>query len=296
MKRIGLSTFISFCLLLFVSMTTFAKKEDLKLQLFRGQHYTHVITQESTIKENPQDAPMLNQKIGLRIRQDVVDQLGNGNCVIEASIERFNLELKFNDKVSRYDSDTINVLNKYYKSLNFLTQVKLTYELSPQGVVSKLRGFEVIKKKMESDTELSGLLRSFGTEQFILEFYNYIPREMVGVGDKWTGNGILPDLMNLKYDIQYTFKEESAQRMTLSKKAAFTYLHDITMADSSLGQMKQTGTQKGTLVIDTKTRMCLSAEMDQQLDIFVPGKDKPVDKNTVPIKITTITKMQLVKK
>lgn len=243
----------------------------MKLRLFRGEHYIYVITQENIIQENPQEEAMLDQKIALKIQQDVVERLGNGNYVIEASFVSFSLELKYNGKVSRYHSDTINVLNKYYKSLNFLTHIKLNYEVSPEGVVSNLTGFEPVKQKIETDPQLSGLLRSFGTEQFLLEFYNHVPLESVGVGDKWTGSGILPDMMNLKYDIRFTFKEALTQQMKLTHEASFNYSPEVPMEDGTTGKLKETGTQKGVLLIDPRTRMCLSSDIDQQLEIILPG-------------------------
>jgi len=268
----------------------------MKLRLFRGQHYTFIITQESTIQENPKEASKLSQKTSLKIRQDVVSILGNGDYEIEASIENFNLEIKSNGKITRFDSDTINVMNKYYKTLNFLNQIKLNYEVSPEGVVSKLTGFETIKKKVESDPQLSNLLRSFGSEQFIIELYNYVPLKNVGVGDKWTGIGILPDMMNLKYDIQYTLKEASALNLKLNREASFIYTVEPPPASGKTGQIKETGTQKGILILDPKTRLCLSSDLDQQIQITMPDQGKPTDEKASPIKITTHTKMQLVKK
>lgn len=268
----------------------------MKLRLFRGEHYTYVITQESTIQDNPNEEAMLHQKIGMKIRQDVTDKLGNGNYVIEATILNFNLELKYNGKTSRYDSDTINVMNKYYKSLNFLTLHKFNYEVSPEGVVSKLTGFEPIKKKIETDRQLSGLLRSFGTEQFLLEFYNYVPLKSVAVKDQWIASGTLPDMMNLKYDIHYSFTEALTQSINLKQAASFTYSTEAPMPDGKPSTIKETGTQNGILAIDPKTRMCLSSNIDQSIQINEISAKKPKKNKKDPIKIITNTKRLLVKK
>jgi hypothetical protein len=268
----------------------------MKLRLFKGEHYTYVITQESSIQENPNEEANLHQKLGMKIRQDVTDKLENGNFVIEATILNFNLELKYNGKITRYDSDTINVMNKYYKSLNFLTLYKFNYEVSPEGVVSKLSGFEPIKKKIENDPPLSALLRSFGSEQFLLGFYNYVPLKNVGVGDKWIGSGILPDMMNVKYDIHYSFKEALAQSMKLKQEASLNYSAEMPMKDGRTGKMRETGTQNGSLSIDPKTRMCLSSDINQQIMIILPTNEKLEGDKTAPVKIITQTKRLLVKK
>lgn len=269
----------------------------MKLRLQKGDHYTYVITQESTVQNNTQEEPVLYQKIGLKMRQEVLERLGNGNYVMEASFLNFTLEIKSKGKVSRYDSDTINVRNKYYKSLNFLTYIKLNYEVSPEGVVSKLSGFEPITKNIETDSQLSGLLRSFSSEQFLLEFYHYLPLKNVGPGDKWTSQAILPDMMKLKYNIHYTFKEALAQNLKLQQKASLTYSSQIPMHEpGKTGTIKESGTQNGILSIDPKTCMCLSSDIDQQIEIIMPTLIKLNGDPSAPIKVITNTKRLLVKK
>lgn len=295
MKRIHLSILLSFCLI-FSSLSSSAKKEEIKLRLYRGAPFFYLITQESTIQENPKVEPMLKQKTSLKVKHEVIEILGNGDAVMEASIVSFGLQLKYNGKSSSYHSDTINVRNPYYKSLNFLNQIKLSYTVSPNGEVSKLTGFEPIKKKMEEDSQLSGLLRSFGSEQFILEFFNFIPPKAVSAGDKWLCSGILPDLMNLKYDIHYTLKEITERDIKLSRQSSFRTTTPTTMPDGAQGEIIQKGTQKGSLSVDTKAHMLISSETDQQLHIFLPGKERKADEKDVPITITTHTKVGRVKK
>ncbi|HET6556773.1 MAG TPA: DUF6263 family protein [Prolixibacteraceae bacterium] len=295
MKRLHLLILISFCLI-FNSLTLSAKKGEIKLRLYRGTPFIYLITQESTIKENPLDEPMLKQKTSLKVKHEVKEILGNGDAVMEASIVSFGLQLNYNGKASSYHSDTVNVRNPYYKSLNFLSQIKLSYTVSPNGEVSKLTGFESIKKKMEEDSQLSGLLRSFGSEQFILEFFNFIPQKAVESGDKWIRSGILPDMMNLKYDIQYSLKEITEKDIKLTRQAYFKTTTATTKPDGTEGEIKQRGTQKGSMTVDTKAHMLVSSETDQQLELFLPGKEKKADEKAVPIKITTHTKVERVKK
>lgn len=295
MKRNHLFILTSFCLI-FSSFTLSAKKDELKLRLYKGIPFIYLITQESTILENPEDDPMLKQKTSLKVKHEVKEILGNGDAVMEASIVSFGLQLHYNGKASHYHTDTVDVRNKYYKSLSFLNQVKLNYTVSPNGQVSQLTGFESIKKKMEEDSQLSGLLRSFGSEQFILEFFNFIPQKMVDKGDKWVCPAILPDMMNLKYDIHYSLKEITEKDYKFTRQASFRTITPTTMPDGKEGEIIQKGTQKGSLSVDTKAHMLISSETDQQLHIFLPGKDKKADEKADPIKITTYTKVERVKK
>ena len=234
MKRIYLLLSLSLCLI-FNSLTLSAKKEEIKLRLYKGVPFIYLITQESIIQENLEEEPMLKQKTLLKVKHEVKEILGNGDAVMEASIVSFGLQLKYNGKASHYHSDTVDVRNKYYKTLNFLNKVKLSYTVSPNGQVSKLTGFEPIKKKMQEDSQLSGLLRSFGSEQFILEFFNFIPQKAVDTSDKWTSPGILPDMMNLKYDINYSLKAVTEKDIKLNRQASFKTTTAAPMPDGTEG-------------------------------------------------------------
>ncbi|HEY3370203.1 MAG TPA: DUF6263 family protein [Prolixibacteraceae bacterium] len=296
MNGIRLFAFIALCMISLISSAAPDKKEEIKLRLFRGEHYTYDITQENTIKQDPGDEVMLSQKIGLKIRQDVIERLGNGNFVMEASFLSFNLFMDHKGIKQRYTSDTVNVQNKLYKSLNFLTTIKLNYEVSPEGVVSKLTGFETITEYIQFDPELSRLLRCFGSEEFMTEFYNYIPAQNVAVGDHWSAGGILPDMMKLKYDILYTLKEASVQNLTLNRGASFNYSTEVPLAGDKTGQLNETGSQKGILILDPKTHMCISSDLDQQIEINLPSENKPDEEKITPLKVNTRTKILLVKK
>lgn len=295
MKPVQLTTMISFCLVIFISFNSFAKKEAIKLQLFKGDQYTYVIAQENTMKESADDT-MMYQKMALKIHHAVIDRLNNGNYLIEASFKSFNMELKYQGIVSRYNSDTVNVANKLYKTLNFLTDIKLRYELSPEGVVSKLSGFEPIKKNLQTDTKLPSLLRFFGSEQFVIELYNYVPVSSVGVGDQWTKAGILPDLMDLKYDNHYTFKEASANQLKLNQEASFSFSTESKGSDGKIQPIHEAGTQKGILLLEPNSRLCISSDIDQRLEILMPGAANAEGKKVPPVNLITRTTIHLVKK
>jgi len=295
MKRFQLSALMSFFLIFFISFTSFAKKEEMKLRLFKGEHYTYVISQENTMQENPKEI-LLSQTMALKIDHKVIDRQVNGNYLIEASFKSLSIEIKYNGTIQRYHSDTVNVANKLYKTLNFLTDIKLTYEVSPEGVVSKLSGFEPIKKKIETDPKLASLLRSFGNEHFLMEMYNYIPVQNVGVGDKWTGAAVMPDLMDFKYDIHYIFKEATVQNLKLDHQATINFSTEMPEAEGKTELVKETGTQKGILLIDPNSHMRLSSDIDQQMEIIGPSQRKPGGEKIIPLKLTNRTKMLLVKK
>jgi hypothetical protein len=301
MRRKLLPALFSLCFIFLFAQITLAKKEEMKLLLNKGQHYIYLITQENTMEEisdksDKSDKIEMKQNMALKIDHKVIDQLPNGNYLIEASFKSFGIELNSDGKISRYHSDTIDVMNSMYKTLNFLTSVKLKYEVSREGVVSNLSGFESIREKMTPDRKLLGLLRSFGNERFILEMYNYVPTGNVGVGDKWTKSAILPDLKDLKYDIQYSMKEASTQNLKLIQNASFSYSTELPMGSDVESKMDGKGTQNGFLLINPITKMRISSDINQQIELSIQKKGKEQTKKIPPRRITTHTTMVLVKK
>lgn len=295
MKRKLLPALISLCLIFLFAQTSSAKKEEMKLLLNKGQHYIYLITQENTIERKSANN-LMKQNMALKIDHEVIDQLPNGNYLIEASFKSFSIELYSDGKIFRYHSDTIDVMNGMYKSLNFLTGIKLKYEVSREGVVSNLSGFEPIREKLKTDIKLPGLLRSFGNELFILEMYNYIPAGNVGVGNQWTKSAILPDFVNLKYDIQYSMKEASAQNLKLIQNASISYSKELPKVSGIEGKMDGKGTQNGFLLINPITNMRISSDINQQIEVSIQEKTLEQTKKNPPMNVITHTTMVLMKK
>jgi hypothetical protein len=293
MKSKQLTILLFFCLI-FISLSTLAKKDELKLWLVKGQSFTYLISQENTLQERV-NQPLITQKMSLKINHTVVDRLPNGNYQMQAFIKSFGTEFDKFGKKYRYHSDTVDVRNKLYKTLNFLTDVKLSYELSPEGVVSKLTGFQMIKDKMEQDPQLNSILRAFGNEQYLMEFFHYVPFKEVETGSKWSKPAILPELMNHKYEIQYSFKEQSEKEIKLSHDASFTFKTQVPVNDTIVNYISENGTQKGFITIDPKTRMPISSDITQKIEIST-YKNKPSANKVDPALLTTETKMIRVKK
>lgn len=293
MKSTGLSILLSFCLI-YISFSASAKKDELKLWLSKGQSFTYLISQRNILEEKINE-PLISQKITLKINHIVVDYLPNGNYLMQTFIKSFSTEF---DKMGinyRYYSDTVDVTNKLYKTLNFLTDVKFSYELSPDGMIRNLTGFNIIKDKMKQDGKLNSILRSFGNEQFLLEFFNYIPLKDVEAGNQWTKPAILPELMDLKYDIRYSFKEATEKEIKLSQNASFTFTKEVPVNDTIINHITENGIQIGFINIDPRNRMPVLADITQKIQIST-YINTPPKKETPPALLTTQTKIIRVNK
>lgn len=292
MKSKPFKIILSFCLI-FVSASASVKKDELKLWIAKGQSFTYLISQENTLREEA-NRPLISQKMTLKINHSVIDRLPNGNYQMQAFIKSFSTEFDRSGMKYRYDSDTVDVRNELYKTLNFLTDIKFNYELSQEGVVSQLTGFKLIKDKMKQDPKLNSILRSFGNEQFLIEFFQYVPFEDVGTGSTWIKPAILPELMNLKYDIQYSFKEATEQEIKLGHNASFSFTTEVPVNDTIVNHITENGIQKGFINIDPSNRMPISSDIIQKIEISING-NKPSVKTPAPAILTTHTKMIRVK-
>ena len=296
MSRILYAILLSFGLLALLPKTSTAQA-DMRLRLNKGARHIYVISQENQAIENDK-AVEVEQKIALTIDHQVMDWLPNGNYAIELAFKRFSIFMKHSQRSLRYDSDTVDVSNPLYKTLNFLTDIRLNYEVSPEGIVSNLKGFEPIKNAIEKNAQLGNFLRNFGSELFYTELYNYIPKKEVEIGEKWKTTAVLPDLNNLKCEIQYILKEVTPQNLKLTQEASFKMSTDLPKApDGTVSKVSENGTQKGSLVIDTKTNMRLSSVLTQSVNVLMTtDKTKQNPEKSKTLKLITQTTFALIKK
>jgi hypothetical protein len=296
MNRISLYLLFSICLFTFLPGISSAKS-DMKLRLNKGARHIYVISQENQAIEN-EKVVEVEQKIALTIDHQVINLLPNGNYSIQLAFKRFSIFMKHSQRSLRYDSDTVDVMNPLYKTLNFLTDIRLNYEVSPEGIVSNLKGFDPVKKAIEKNAQLGNFLRNFGSELFYTELYNYIPKSEVEIGEKWKTTAVLPDLNNLKCEIQYTLKEATPQNLQLAQAASFKMTTDLPAApDGSLSKVNENGTQAGSLVIDSKTNMRISSVLTQSVNVLMTtNKTEKNPEKSKTLKLITQTTFALVKK
>lgn len=294
MKRIQTTLLISICLIIF-SFTTIAKKEEIKLFLFKGESYTYVISQENAI-DGKDGAPSLHQKVELKVRHTVLNRLPSGNYEMEAAYIGFNTKFESQGRKYRYNSDTVDVRNQMYKVLEFMTHVKLNYEVSPDGVVSNITGFEAIKNRMDIDPFLKSILWTFGSTQYLVDFYNYFPLKSVQPGDKWTNSTIMPEMKNYKYDIQHAFKSESEKEIQLAHEVSFKYSTEIAENDTMLNHVTQIVTQEGGITISKNNKMPVSYNIVQKIQLSAYQDRPSFSKKIEPVEMITKTQITRVKK
>lgn len=275
-----------------------AKKAEIRLILKKGQKFEYLVSGAFKAENKLGDKPMvIEQKMELTIDQVVLDKLRNGNFLIQADYKRFTLELNSQGKIQKYDSNLSNNQPWFNKLLNGLTKIRLKYEVTPIGVVSKLTGFEEFTKDEYLHEEIVNFIKEFGTDRIISQMFNYIPKMKVEPGDHWTAAGIMPEMNNLKYDINYTLTEVTAENCKLDLQANFKYASEKKVIQNGKSlRVEEKGVQKGNVILDSRNNMPMLSTVNQGTDMLVYSKDTITNAEEVTqMKMSFKTTTKLVK-
>lgn len=290
---------VIYCVVLLMgfSATINAQSYDIKLLLKPGTRFSYDITLDSKLEHQSNPTGDVQQTSTLTIDHLVKTILPSGNYLIEANYKRFRLKHKIGNRITTYHSDTIDVKNPFYKHLNFLPQVKFSYELSPKGVVSQLSGIESLTKHTDGNMSVINLLRHFGKQEIITEMYNYIPVKPIKLNDTWKIQALLPELMNLKYDVNYKLKETTPKNLKLELNSKFNFTkEDSIPGKNRIMKLEETGIQNGILQIDHATGLRTSSSVEQKVDMILKSKNtKTSEEQTDPAKIITRLSFNLLK-
>jgi hypothetical protein len=284
-------------LVAFSNITSAGNNVEIELNLKKGDRFQYVITSTNKVDQNIRNQPIkIVQKAALTINQVVVGRLKNGNYLLEADYKKFKLEMNLNGEISGYNSDTLVASNNFIEDLKGMTKIHLRYEVSPSGVVSNITSMEELKKEVASNVQKANLLRDFGTDKFITQMFNYIPKEKVGVGDKWIVAGIMPELMDLKYDINYTLAEASAENIKLKIQSDFTFTTDQPIVNNGKNlKIKEDGVQNGNVTLNPKNGMPVSSVLQQEIDLVSTATDVKNNIEVTQMKLYSETSVLLVK-
>jgi len=298
MKYIFRSLALLIFLLSITSLSLYAGKTKIRLLLKKGQKFEYLVSGTFKAENNSSDKPIeVDQKMELTIDQVVLDKLRNGNYLIQADYKRFTLEINSNDKIAKYDSNLSDNRPWFNRLLEGLTKISLKYEVSPLGVVSNLTGFEEFTKDKDRHDEVVNYIKEFGTDRIIVQMYNYIPKLKVEKGDQWIAEGVLAEMNNLKYDINYMLDEVTDENCKLDFNAKFKYASDkkLILGKKSI-RVEETITQKGNIILDTKRNLPLLSTVNQKTDMLLYTKDTVTNNQDVSqMKMTSQTTTKLVK-
>jgi hypothetical protein len=109
------------------------------------------------------------------------------------------------------------------------------------------------------------------------QMFGFYPANPVKAGDSWNSTPAMSvDNMDINVKTKYTLKDVSRNMATIAEES------DITMKASVDLEGKLTGTQSGTLLVDTQTGMPVSSETSQKISgiLTAQGFDVQTDIST----------------
>lgn len=153
----------------------------------------------------------------------------------------------------------VNRLLGAVKGQQFLMKV------NAEGKILEVTGFQEMARSIADSFGLDGekkeeMMQSFNQQfnektikdQFERVLYIF-PNKEVKIGDSWQKKTVTSGPMAGNYNSTYTVKDIEGDMVTLE---------EVTKIESDNEQMKMKGEQTGTLVVDSKTGLVVTADMD----------------------------------
>ncbi len=214
---------------------------------------------------------------------DVVEDDGSIKTV-NATYDRFKMKMDFSGFNIEVDSDKPlpnfgEELNKPLKMLNGLLGAvkgrKFVMKINDEGEILDISGFENMAQSIVDSLELGEekgkeLVKKFNEQfnkekikdQFARILYIF-PNKEVKVGDSWVKSTTSMGMGGGKYISTYTVTEIEGDIVTLDEKS---------IIESTSDGDKMKGTLSGTLIIDSRSGLVVSADQDLKINSEAKGK------------------------
>lgn len=273
----------------------------LRLNLQKGSVYEMTQTTTTNIDQEMMGQKMkIDQKMEMVFTYQVLDVLPNKNYQIEYSVMKTKLNTNINGQEKNLDSESSDQSSPMSSILKDICTTKLTLEINPRGQVEKLEGIDVLAKKLAENQQLAQSMQMFTDEvsfsSFMGQIFNYFPEKEIEKGDKWTSFFKLPSMMNMETTLNFEVASMD-KRQTILNVLSDVNLDSPVEREGMKMNMKMTGTQNGTMTIDTKDGWVRSSELNQKFDLNLKMKNpRSGEDMEIPMVVNSITKMTVIKK
>lgn len=197
---------------------------------------------------------------------------------IEASIDRFamktgvggmNIEIDTDKPLNGSGTEKVDsailMVNKLFAAIR---HQKFIMKVNSEGSIVEVTGFEKMGNTIADSMGLEGENRAQLLQQFDKQFngeeikgqferfWGVFPNKEVKVGDSWNRATVLKGKMPGTYNSTYKVKDIEGDMVTLEEK---------TKVDSREEKMGVKGDIEGTLVVDSRSGLVVSADQDMTL-------------------------------
>ena len=263
------------------STKTSTATKKLKFDLEKGKGYDYEMIMNM-------DQEIMGQKIQLdmstyysmEVEADSAD-----TKTITTSIDRFKMKGGTGGFVFEVDTDMpiqestdstdkenpLKMVNKIFAAIR---GQKFTMKVNAEGKVTDVRGFENMAQTLMDSMDLPEDKKDEMQKQFdsqfngdeikgqMERFWYIFPNKEVKVGDSWEKNSVMGGKLPGKYNSTYKVKEIEGDMVTLEEK---------TKVESEEVKMKLSGDITGTIVVDSRSGLVVSAKQDMKLTASAGG-------------------------
>jgi predicted Fe-Mo cluster-binding NifX family protein len=183
-------------------------------------------------------------------------------------------------------SEIDNILGKMFGNM---VDKSFIVNFAPDGSVKSTEGMDAIAEKMVDATSADGMIAAQVGAQMKQQFsddamknmfgqsFNFYPANAVKKGDSWNVDfSTTMSNMNVSIKTKYTLKDVSKNMATIDVTG------EIEMNPGAGMDGKLTGTQTGSMMIDTKTGMHVTSDISQDMkgSLKVQGMDVQMEMTT----------------
>ncbi len=268
--------------------TTAAKM--LKFNFEKGKGYDYEMNTNM-------DQEIMGQTIGMDMlfyySMDVKDDDGTTKT-ITTSVDRFKMKVSAmgmnididtdkpmpNMGLTKDGEDPAKMINSLFGAIK---GQKFSMKVNAEGKVLEVTGFENMAKTIvdslamneeEKEKMMQQFSKQFSAEQMKSQFertWYIFPNKEVKVGDSWDKSTDIAGEMGGTYNSTYKVTDIEGDMVTLSES---------TKIESKQKDMDMKGSIKGTIVVDSKLGLVVTADQDMKFTIGAEGKSMDIKAKT----------------
>lgn len=292
-----------FIVVLFLCANTLQAKSKvlLRFNLKKGTTYEMTMTTTSKVEQKMAGQEVkIDQKMVFVLAYKVKDVLPNKNFLLEYSMPKIMMDMNVNGQKMSFDSSVDDETNPMNAALKGFDQIHLNIEMTSTGKVVRVEGIDDYLKKISVNNQLAQTMQMLSNENsfgsFIEQTFNYFPENEIKKEDKWSVSFKMPTFMEL--DTKMDFEVASIEKNDVLLNVNSDIKIDSPIEKNGMKiQMNMTGTQNGTMTIDSNDGWIKSSELTQKFDMNMKMKNPQSGEDMeIPMVVNSEISIQVEKK
>lgn len=273
----------------------------LRFNLQKGSSYEVTMKMSNLIDQQMAGHPMkIDQQMEMGIVYEVLDVLPNQNYLIEYSMQDMSLNMNINGQEMKMDTKDTAQSNPMHNVLKGFALNKLKMEINSRGQVQRVEGLDEYIKNLSQNPQLAQSMQMFSSEEnfksFMEQTFNYFPEAEVKEGDKWSTSYKLPGMMNMESTMNFELASIEKEQVVLNVTSDVKIDSPIEQNGFKMN-VKMTGTQTGSMTIDTSDGWLRESDLTQKFDMNMKmNNPQSGEEMEIPMIMSSVAKITVVKK